>query len=146
MTKQSLIYLIGSLRNRDEMLRIGNELRSMGRFDVFDDWLAAGPTADDEWKVYEEGRGRTYKDALSGRAAKHVFDFDKHHLDRANVGVLVAPAGKSGHMELGYMIGRGKPGLVLMDRPDRWDVMYQFADAVTFSLDELKDALLGLDT
>jgi nucleoside 2-deoxyribosyltransferase len=48
------------------------------------------------------------------------------------------PAGKSAHLELGYMIGRGKPCFVLFDEePERWDVMYQFATAVCFSYEEL---------
>ncbi len=46
-------------------------------------------------------------------------------------GVLVLPAGKSGHLELGYLIGQGKPAYIWMpEEPDRWDVMYRFADAV----------------
>ena len=40
--------------------------------EVFDDWYAAGPEADDYWKSYEINRGRDYIDALSGRAARHV--------------------------------------------------------------------------
>ena len=51
--------------------------------------------------------------------------------------VLVCPAGKSGHLEFGYAIGRGTPGLILLDDPERWDVMYQFADGVTDDEDEL---------
>ena len=28
---------------------------------------------------------------------------------------------------MGYLIGQGKPGYILLDRPDRWDVMYKLA-------------------
>jgi len=41
--------------------------------------------------------------------------------------VLVYPAGRSCGIEFGYIVGRGKPGWVLLDSPDRWDVMVQFA-------------------
>ena len=128
-----MIYLVGSLRNPQIPL-IGNELRSRG-FSVFDDWFAGGPEADDSWKDYEETRGRSYTSALDGFAAKHVFEYDKYHLDRASAGLMVLPAGKSGHLELGYLIGQGKPGFILLDTVDRWDVMYQFAEVVSYDLD-----------
>lgn len=122
------MYIIGSLRN-EEIPEIAKSLRDLG-FDAFDDWYAAGPIADDCWKSYEEQRGNTYKDALKGYAAKHVFEFDKYHLNRCDSALLVLPAGKSGHLELGYMAGLGKETYVLLDHPDRWDIMYQFATKV----------------
>jgi hypothetical protein len=133
------IYVIGSLRN-PEIPTIGNAIRELG-YDVFDDWHAAGPTADDCWKEYEQSRGNNYRTALNGWAAKHVFEFDLHHLNRCDAGLLVLPAGRSGHLELGYMLGNGKIGYVLMDNPDRWDVMYQFAHGVFFGLKEFLTAL-----
>lgn len=136
-----IIYLIGSLRN-PEIPRLGNKLREIGH-DVFDDWHAAGPTADDEWKRYSQEKGQDYRGALSDYAAKHVFDFDYHHLNRCDAGVLVLPAGRSGHLELGYLVGRGKRGYVLLDNPDRWDVMYQFCEKVFFSEEELINAFKG---
>lgn len=136
------IYLIGSLRN-PEIPRIGNYLREIG-FEVFDDWFAGGKIADDEWQAYEQLRGRPYDVALKGYAAQHVFHFDLEHIERADIGVLALPAGKSGHLELGYMIGQGKPGYVLFDKePERWDVMYNFATEVFFNLPELGRRLQG---
>jgi hypothetical protein len=56
--------------------------------------------------------------------------------------VLVLPAGKSGHMELGWALGQRKIGYVLFDQtPERWDVMYQFADGVFFSPEALIEQL-----
>jgi nucleoside 2-deoxyribosyltransferase len=99
--------------------------------EVFDDWYAAGEKADDAWQAYEQGRGHNYEEALKGYAAEHVFGYDKHHLDRCDTGVLLMPAGKSSHLELGYMIGQGKPGfIVLPAEPERYDVMYKFATVV----------------
>lgn len=120
-----IIYLIGSLRN-PAIPGLTNKLEDAGH-EVFSDWFAAGERADDSWKEYETLRGRTYKDALKGYAARHVFSFDLHHLNRCDAAMLVMPAGKSGHLELGYATGIGKQTFVLMDSPDRWDVMYQFA-------------------
>jgi hypothetical protein len=131
-----LIYLIGSLRN-PVVGDIAKRLRDLG-YEVFDDWRAAGEEADDKWRDYEKARGHDYQTALKGYAAHHVFHFDKTHIDRADVGVLVLPAGKSAHLELGYMIGRGKPGFILLDQdPERFDVMYLFSTAVCRTIDEL---------
>lgn len=140
MNKQ--IYLIGSLRNPNIPV-IGNELRKQG-FTIFDDWHAAGPEADDHWKEYEKNRGRTYPEALAGAAAKNVYEFDKRNLEASDAAVLVLPAGRSGHLELGYMAGRGKYTYVLMENDtDRWDVMYQFSNGVFFNLDALIERMVA---
>jgi nucleoside 2-deoxyribosyltransferase len=130
------VYVIGSLRN--ELVPVmANRLRDEG-FDAFDAWYSAGPEADDCWKAHSQLRGQTYREALADHAAQHVFEFDKLHLDRCDAAVLVLPAGKSGHLELGYMVGRGKPGYILLDsQEDRWDVMLQFATSVCDDFDDL---------
>jgi len=132
------IYLIGSLRN-EQVPIIGDELRKAG-YEVFDEWYSAGPEADDYFKKYHLERGITYDKALQSYAAKHIFEFDKFHLDRCDCSILVLPAGRSGHLELGYVVGCGKPAYILMDEKtanDRYDLMYQFADGVYFDLNTL---------
>jgi len=136
-------YLIGSLRN-SQIPQVSAALRDVG-INVFDSWYAAGPTADDSWKEYEQGRNLTYIDALKDYAAQHVFSFDKKHLDRCDGAILVYPAGKSAHLELGYVLGQCKPGYVLLDEhKDRWDVMLNFATAVYSDLDGLITHLRGV--
>ena len=131
-----MIYLIGSLRN-PKIPALAAKLRAAG-YEVFDDWFAAGPEADDYWRDYEQGRGHSLSQALVGHAAQHVFQFDKYHLDRCDAAVLVLPAGRSGHLELGYVIGSGKKGYIIIDgEPERFDVMYAFATAVVSSVEEL---------
>jgi len=130
------IYIIGSLRN-PKIPEIANAIEARG-IEAFCDWFQPGPEADDFWKKYSEARGLTYSQALKSHGANQIFDFDKAHLDRCDAAVMVAPAGKSGHLELGYTIGKGKPGYILFDgEPERWDVMVKFATGVFFSLDEL---------
>lgn len=120
---------------------VAKALRGAG-IDAFDDWYSPGELADDRWQAYEKARGRTYREALAGYHAQHVFALDKMHLDRCAACVLVAPAGKSGHLELGYMIGRGKPGYILLDgEPDRFDIMTLFATGIFESVDDLLEAL-----
>lgn len=124
-----MIYVIGSLRN-PRVPEVAAELRKCG-LDAFDDWYAAGPHADDAWRDYENARGHGIIQALQGPAAKNVFEFDRRNLRAADAAVLVLPAGKSGHLEFGWTLGQGKPGIILLDiDPERYDVMYQFATAV----------------
>jgi nucleoside 2-deoxyribosyltransferase len=144
MKKTPCIYLIGSLRNENIPI-IGNQLREIG-FEVFDDWFSPGPEADEFWRKYEKTKNSTYKQALNGWAGKHIFEFDKSHLDRSDIAILVMPAGKSCHLELGYMVGCGKKCFVLFDEePERWDIMYAFCMCnggnVCFSIEELFEKL-----
>lgn len=132
-----VIYLVGSLRN-PEITNIGNKLRDSG-FEVVDNWMAAGPIADDSWQEYSNKRGRSYVEALRSREARHVFHFDKAYLNLSDIVVLAYPAGKSAHMEFGYALGRGKQGYILVDtEQERYDVMLQFANQGVFlSIDDL---------
>lgn len=135
------LYLIGSLRQADKVQSVAAAFRKDG-WDVFDDWLAAGPEADDYWQKYANQRGQNVKEALAGYPAQQVFKYDKTHLDRCSMAMLVLPAGKSGHLELGYVLGKGKPGFILLDgEPERYDVMYNFADGVFVSLEEAQRTL-----
>lgn len=130
MTK--CLYLIGSLRN-ERIPELAKQIRKDNPdVEVFDDWYAAGPEADDFWKTYEQNRGRTYQEALEGHAARNVFAFDKRNLDRCTHAMLVLPAGKSGHMEVMYATyGVGAQTAILLDPEDvRWDVMYQFVPTI----------------
>lgn len=137
------VYLIGSLRNR-KIPEMAQQIRKLG-FDVFDDWFAAGPEADDKWRDYEKARGHTYREALKGFAADHVYQFDKKHLKECDIAILYLPAGKSGHLELGYVRGMAeyadKKAYIVLDKPRRWDVMYLFAHGVFHGVPELKKEL-----
>lgn len=134
------IYLIGSLRN-ENIPDLAAKIRPLG-YDVFDDWHSAGPEADDCFQAYRLKRGMNYREALGSYAAKHIFAFDKYHLDRADIVVLCLPAGKSGHLELGYAVGCGKKTIICFDKePERFDQMYQFVDYVALNEGELIDKL-----
>ncbi len=135
-----MIYVIGSLKNK-AIPEVAESLREEG-WEVFDDWFSAGPDADDCWQDYCQLRGLSYGEALAGPHAECVFEFDKKYLDLAECVVLVLPAGKSGHIELGWALGQGKRGFVLFDgEPERYDVMYRFATGVAFSFKELAGML-----
>jgi nucleoside 2-deoxyribosyltransferase len=142
MREQESVYIIGSLRN-PEVPKVAAALRRVG-FDAFDDWYTAGPKADDIWRDYEKARGRGYVEALDGHHAKHVFDFDRHHLNRCVGGVLVLPAGRSAWAEMGYLRGQGKWVLALVpESPERWDIMLRFATSVHTNLGDLVREAVG---
>jgi nucleoside 2-deoxyribosyltransferase len=134
------VYVIGSLRNK-KIPVFANALRKAG-FDAFDSWFSPGPNADDFWRDYTKQRGLNYKEALQDWSAKHVFEFDKYHLDRCDMAVLIMPGGKSAHLELGYVIGKGKPGFILFDKvPKRYDVMTLFSTDIFFQQVDLINAM-----
>lgn len=116
---------------------IAKTLRNVG-YEVFDDWYSPGANTDEEWQRYERQRGRSFLEAMKGYHAKHVFEFDKAHLDRASAVILALPAGKSAHLELGYVIGQGKPGFICMPgEPERYDIMYGFATGIYTNMEDL---------
>ncbi len=135
------IYLIGSLRN-PEVRAVAWRLRDAGH-EVFDDWHAAGPQADDIWQAYEEERGRSYKEALNAPFARNAFALDVRHIEEADAVIMLMPCGKSGHLELGFALGREKLGYILFPdgEPERWDLMYNFADGIFFDVRALIEEL-----
>lgn len=142
------IYLGGSLQN-EKIKTIANDLRSSLSYGtvVFDDWMAAHPEADEKWREYSLQRGMSYEDAIRSNAGQNVFTMDMLHLIGSDVFVLILPAGKSAHLEAGFMAGLrtagfGKRMYILSDGPEpRYDVMYAFADAVFRNGDDLTHRL-----
>jgi hypothetical protein len=138
------VYIIGSMRN-PLVPETANALRGEGH-EVYDDWHASGPESDDYWMAYERAKGHDYLTALDGWAARHIFENDLQHLTEAEAVVLVHPAGRSAHLELGWAIGQGKLPFILMpEEPDRWDVMARFAlDAggdIVYTVQDLLEAM-----
>lgn len=118
----SKIYVVGSLR-RDDVRKVAEELRAEGH-DVFDEWHAAGPEADNLWRDYFKGRGMRFSEALRSAFVEHIVEFDKRWLDWAEVVVVLGPAGVSSAIELMYCAFNGKrPILYQPADPERWDAM-----------------------
>lgn len=136
----SSLYLIGSMRN-PAIAETANALEKALGIEVYCSWACAGPTADEYWKAFEIERGHNYAEAMEGHHARDIFETDKRHLDRCDAAVLLLPAGRSGHLELGYTIGRGKPGYILLDDPDRWDIMYRYATGLFYQVEGVIEAV-----
>lgn len=139
--KKKYVYLIGSLANESIPL-VGNEFRKQG-YVVYDHWWGAGKEADKSWQEYSKIKGLTYKEALKDVGAQTVFHFDRSRIEMSDICILVMPAGKSGHLELGYAAGLNKKTYILYEgEPDRYDVMPQFAkNGVFYKLEDLLSAL-----
>lgn len=136
------VYLAGSLRNPKIPLIARNISDGLRTSQIFYQWHSAGPNADDHWRDHMQSMGLTYAEALRQPASENVYNFDKKYIDASRCMVLAYPAGKSGHLELGYHLGRGKPGFILLDgEPERYDVMTKFATGVASTVDELVDML-----
>ncbi len=135
--EKTMLYLGGALKN-PRVPELGGKLRALG-IDVVDDWYGAGEFADTSWREYEKQRGRTFVEALRGRAGMNTFLFDSTHIDLCDIFVLVMPAGKSGMLELGYAKGSGKTTCLFMDgdEPERYDIMPGLVDVVLKTEDQL---------
>ena len=130
-----MIYIIGSLRN-PAVPAITKRLMD-NNLQVFSEWYGAGERADDHFREYHQSLGRSYLEALKTDAAKTIFEFDKKHIDLADTVILINPCGRSGHVEFGYAAGCKKICLYLLDDPDRWDLMLQFATKIYTNLDDI---------
>ena len=136
------IYLIGSLRN-SAVPKLAASLRN-NVTEVFDNWYAAGKIADDSWRDYERSRGHDYQQALDNHSARHTYSFDLFHLNRCHAGILCLPAGRSGHLEAGFVSGQGKPVFMLLDKsgePERLDVLSQVLYGVYSTVPKLQVAI-----
>lgn len=133
-----MIYVMGSLKNPN-IPEVARFLRKNG-YDAFDGWFAAGPTADKAWKAYAVGNGWSYKQALASPFCTTAYEFDYAHLVQCKAGVLVMPAGKSAHVELGLLRGWNRPVWILHEGEppgDEWELMPKLATDMAYSLGEL---------
>lgn len=138
------LYLIGSLRS-EEIPHIANRIEEGTGIEVFTDWWAPGRRADDFWKEYCQARGWSYREALQRPAATHIWEFDHHHIEDSDGCILILPAGMSCGIEFGYFRGLNKPGWILLDDPERWDVMLQYATDIADSEEALIEMIKDWD-
>ena len=138
-----MIYINGSLK--DPMVpTVSRILRARG-YEVFDDWHASGPKADEHWRAHEMGKGLSYREALLSTFARHVFDYDKTHMHRCCTAIAIGKPnqlpGRSGLMELTYMRWemRASTYVLLNGNPDDWDQMLPLACPVSNILHGIED-------
>ena len=93
---------------------------------------------DPDWKNWD---ATTYRDhLLNSPIASHGYLSDLRGMEWADTGLLVMKCGNSAHLELGYMAGRGKRTIILLDDGEP-DLMRLMADDICVDMDEVLLAL-----
>lgn len=64
-----------------------------------------------------------WRAALDHPIARRSFSLDKAALDHADCGVLLLPCGRSAHLEVGYLAGRGVPVFTVVQEPVEPELM-----------------------
>jgi len=88
---------------------------------------------DPEWKQWSM---QQLQQALHHPVAIKGFKADLAALNVADAVVLVAPCGRSSHLELGYAIGRGIPSAILLSDGEP-ELMYAMADKLCVNVNEI---------
>ncbi len=94
---------------------------------------------DVSWQQWD---AKHYVDALDHPAAIHAFRTDFYAMQQASTFVLVAPSGRSAHLELGWAVGAGRETYIIL--PEGFinpELMYKMAGHICFSTNELIEAL-----
>lgn len=136
------VYVASSWRNEHQP-SVVDHLRRNG-FEVYDfrnpqpgdngfHWSEISPT----WQSWGP---EEYREALQHPLAENGFATDMGALVAADAVVLVQPCGRSAHLELGWAIGAGKLGIVLLSEAIEPELMNKMA-TVCLSLDEVCEAL-----
>ncbi len=139
------VYVASSWRNEYQPLVVAH-LRDSG-FEVYDfknpgpgdngfHWSEISPT----WQSWGP---EEYREALTHPLAENGFATDMDALVDADAVVLVQPCGRSAYLELGWAIGAGKLGIVLLSEAIEPELMNKMA-TVCLSLDEVCAALAAV--
>ena len=138
------VYVASSWRNRHQQHVVGH-LRDHG-YSVYDfrnpedgdrgfHWSEIDP----DWQRWNT---ESYRASLDHELARDGFQTDMEALEDADAVVLVLPCGRSSHLELGWAIGNGKHGLILIPNSQQVEpeLMYKMA-TVCIDLGEVREEL-----
>ena len=137
------IYLASSWRNRYypsvlHALRLaGQQVYDFREAGAAFDWR----DVDAEWEN-KPGTRMEYPlsrmlEMLNHPSAQRGYERDFAALDACEALILVAPCGRSAHLELGYAIGKGKPTAIYIPEPHEPELMYLMAERRIGTLFEL---------
>ena len=90
---------------------------------------------------WQKAKAERIVEMLRHPIAARGFWHDFSAITDASAGLLVMPAGRSAHIEIGYIAGRGRPTCVLLDDESEAELMWKLTDLVTTSLDEAVEFL-----
>lgn len=138
------IYLASSWRNELQPEYVEN-LRKLGH-EVYD---FRNPIADNTGFHWSEvgvnskiERNDNFLRGLEHQISMDGFRLDYEGMMWADTCVMLLPCGKSAHLELGWFIGQFIKTIVHNPMPHiEPELMYKLADRITYTVDQLKDAL-----
>ena len=138
-----MIYVASSWRN-ERQHKVVEYLRAAGN-EVYDfknpsnsNNGFAWSDIDPEWEQWDVAK---YLEALNDPIANNGYGYDKRALDKATLGVLVLPCGRSAHLEAGYLMGRRKPVFILLEEEsfkgvESIELMYKLANCIGTEISE----------
>ena len=136
------VYVASSWRN-DRLDEVIAALRKAGH-EVFDFRAVTGfhwSDIDPDWQSWSH---EVYLEALGHPLAERGFAADLSGLEWAEAVVLVMPCGRSAHLELGWALGAGKKGIILLSEAEA-ELMYKLADEVCVDLAGVLIALRDIE-
>ena len=143
------IYLASSWRNPFYPDALA-QLRAAGH-QVYDFRNPAPGNAGFSWAsmdpAWQQWTPEAYAAQIGGAIPAGGYACDKDALDWADACVLLLPCGRSAHLEAGYMIGRGKPTFIVLNKQGfEPELMYLLASGIFTKLEEALQALADLPT
>ena len=136
------VYLASSWSNEEQPHYV-RLLREHGH-QVYD-FRRAGLTWSKVGSDYERWSARQYKAHLRTSLAAHIFQNNLRGMKWAHVGVLLLPCGRSAHLELGWMAGRGKYTIIISSNDQKLDLMDKLVDEICLSENLLLKSLDAWD-
>jgi len=138
------IYLASSWKNAGLVYDYALDLRRKGyNVDAFVD-ASTGRYVFDWREIVKNKDLLDAKIFLEDPRSLKAFREDKKWLDWCDCLILILPAGKSSHLEAGYIKGQGKMLIIYAPQTfesGKFDVMYGFADLLTDDYLEVIDFL-----
>lgn len=140
-----MIYVASSWRNKFQPMVVAG-LRTAG-YEVYDyktdgasfDWNDLGT-----YKQGDQWMPRMLEMSLCHGVAKRAFVHDMTALHRASACVLVLPAGRSAHLEAGWMAGKGQPVFIYAEERIEPELMYLMNGSggnIHITMNELLEAM-----
>lgn len=134
------IYLASSWRNAKQPTVI-KQLRKAGH-EVYDfrsppNGIEGGfhwAELDPQWEAWTAEK---YREMLKLPLAKEGFNSDLYGMAWADVGILLLPAGRSAHLELGWMAGVGKKTIIWTEDGQEPELMALLSEEICISLEEV---------
>lgn len=138
------IYLASSWRN-EQQPEVLKHLRDRGH-EVYDFRNPCDDDAGFHWSDidpnWENWDAKTYRaKLLLSPVAKDGFLHDWRAMKWADICILLLPSGRSAHIEAGYFVGANKPLIILLANKNEPELMYQMANKIALSPQEVTDYL-----